>query len=209
MHPSCINQSFLANCVPSVAIDLTVFSEFLPKKNRYLLTTLASMWGIGNAVGGLIGKIRSSICKKTILTFLEAWPLIANFSCPSDATPATCPQSENRGWRYQYITIGGLCLIMAIFRAFIFKLEESPRWLVSQGRMDAAVAAVAEVARVNKSDHVWSHDSMQTELIAVTASHGRPQRHSPILHIRGLFANATLTRSSLCVFFLWMGIGIA
>lgn len=40
----------------TVAIDLTVFVESLPRKQAYLLTALALWWGVGNAVGSLIGE---------------------------------------------------------------------------------------------------------------------------------------------------------
>lgn len=40
-----------------VAIDLTVFTEALPRSKSYLLTALALWWGVGNAVGGLLGTL--------------------------------------------------------------------------------------------------------------------------------------------------------
>lgn len=39
----------------SVAIDLTVFTEALPRSISHLLTALAFGGGVGNAVGGLLG----------------------------------------------------------------------------------------------------------------------------------------------------------
>ena len=38
-----------------MAIDLTVLAESLPRKWAFLLTSLACLWGLGNAVTGLIG----------------------------------------------------------------------------------------------------------------------------------------------------------
>ncbi|KEF51730.1 uncharacterized protein A1O9_12067 [Exophiala aquamarina CBS 119918] len=182
----------------NIAIDLTVFCEFLPKKNRYLMTALASMWGVGNTLGGLL-----------------AWPLIANYSCSNDATPADCARLKNMGWRYQYITVGGFCLVMALARVFLFRMEESPRWLAAQGRLDSAYEALARVARLNKSSIILQHDRPPPPHVEISTLSRRslsPQhrdKFAVLHHVKGLFENPKIARSSVGVFFLWMGIGIA
>lgn len=41
--------------ITTVAIDLTVFAECLPRKWGFLLSGLACLWGLGSAITGLIG----------------------------------------------------------------------------------------------------------------------------------------------------------
>jgi hypothetical protein len=53
------------------------------------------------------------------------------------------------GWRYTMITLGGLSLAFTFIRIFIFKLPETPRYLLSQGRDQDAAEAVNYVARQN------------------------------------------------------------
>ena len=38
-----------------VAIDLTVLAESIPRSWTFILSGLASIWGLGNAITGLIG----------------------------------------------------------------------------------------------------------------------------------------------------------
>ena len=75
--------------------------DFIPASHQYLLVVLSIWWAIGQLLGSLI-----------------AWPLIANFSC-TGTTPATCPKSENKGWRYFMFTMGGLMLLLFVIRDHI------------------------------------------------------------------------------------------
>lgn len=54
-----ITSTIIAN-KPTVAIDLTVFIESLPKSKDYLLCALPLWWGIGSALGGFFGKYKQS-----------------------------------------------------------------------------------------------------------------------------------------------------
>ncbi|EIM84320.1 MFS general substrate transporter [Stereum hirsutum FP-91666 SS1] len=116
----------------NMPVDSAVFLDFVPASHQYLLTVLSIWWAIGQLVGSLV-----------------AWPLIANFSCPTDATPETCSRSQNMGWRYTVFTLGGLMLILSFVRLFAFKLFESPRYLLGHGRDAEAVAVVRQIAEYN------------------------------------------------------------
>ena len=113
------------------------------------------------------------------------------------------------GWRYQYILIGGFCLILSFIRIFASKLEESPRWLVAKGRLDDAVAAMAEVARVNKSSVTLDRGLLQEEPKHEATSGPIVKKVLPSQHLRGVFANAKLARSTASICFMWAAIGIA
>ena len=68
---------------------------------------------------------------------------------------------------------------MAGIRGFLLKLEESPGWLIAQGRLDEAASSMAEVARVNQSpidtDLAWRRQDTN-----VTKSAAQSHRLSPI-----------------------------
>ncbi|CAI7657500.1 hypothetical protein PCG10_003570 [Penicillium crustosum] len=119
----------------NLAIDLAVLAESLPQKWTFLLTGIACVWGLGNAVTALI-----------------SWPLVVQFCCPNGTNPETCARSDNMGWRYIDIVLGGLCLIMSIVRSLILGMHESPKWLVSKGRIDDAVTALNSISSKNKSE---------------------------------------------------------
>lgn len=112
------------------------------------------------------------------------------------------------GWRYQYLLIGGITLIMAVVRILFLKMEELPKWLVSQGRFSEAIDALEEIARQNKKPLIvtqsdfLSHSTEPTLPVADTSKELLP-------HVKGLFATPGLRNSSLGLILLWMAIGIA
>lgn len=111
---------------------LLFFLEFIPASHQYLLTVLSIWWALGQLIGSLV-----------------AWPLIANFSCPTTTPASPCPRSENLGWRYFLYTMGGLMLALFVLRFFVFHLYESPKYLMGRGRDEEAVEVVHKVARYN------------------------------------------------------------
>lgn len=58
---------------------------------------------------------------------------------------------DNMGWRYYIFTLGTLTLLMFACRFFLFHLHESPKFLLSRGRQEAAVATVHAIAFKNKT----------------------------------------------------------
>nr|OQO28038.1 hypothetical protein B0A51_02839 [Rachicladosporium sp. CCFEE 5018] len=115
----------------NVPVDSLLFLEFIPGSHQYLLTALSAFWNLGQVIVSLLG-----------------WVFLANFSCSSDAE--VCLKSDNMGWRYVMITLGGIALAFAFIRMFIFKMPESPRYLLSKGRDAEAVEAINFIARRNK-----------------------------------------------------------
>lgn len=55
------------------------------------------------------------------------------------------------GWRYLYVTLGGLCLIMSCIRAFVLRSKESPRWLMATGEIQQAVDVLNHISAANRS----------------------------------------------------------
>lgn len=89
-----------------------------------------------------------------------AWGFIPNFSC-EDA--ATCTKANNWGWRYLVLSLGAVTFAMFICRFFLFTYYESPKFLVSRGRQDEAVAAVQGIARKNKTT-TWLTEEVLNEI---------------------------------------------
>ncbi|PLB53076.1 sugar transporter [Aspergillus steynii IBT 23096] len=176
----------------NIALDLTVFIEWLPNSKDYMLTALGMWFGVGNAVGGLL-----------------AWPLIIYFSCPVDATPATCSNAENMGWRYQYILIGGLCFVLAVIRVFFMKMEESTKWLVSQGRFEEAIDSLRKVAETNNSELPISSQDFYPIADTPQVESRTQKAQTQLSHIRSLFVTRKLGISTTGVILLWTAIGIA
>jgi len=76
------------------------------------------------------------------------------------------------GWRYLMFTIGGLVLLLSFLR-FIFRLHESPRYLIGRGRDTDAVAVVHAIARYNGMETSLSLEELQE---AGRSAEGRGER---------------------------------
>ena len=85
-----------------------------------------------------------------IATFIS-WIIIPRFSC--DPTSASqCLPSDNRGWRYVLAAASFLTLAMLGGRLFVFKLPESPKWLLSVGKRKEAAEVLNHLAVLNKNE---------------------------------------------------------
>ncbi|KAH7239864.1 hypothetical protein FSOLCH5_014215 [Fusarium solani] len=125
----------------NVPVDSIVFLEFVPQSHQWLLVTLSAWWNLGQVIVSLL-----------------AWVFLANFAC-DDAT--NCTRQDNMGWRYLMITLGGIAIFLGLIRIFIFKIPESPKYLLSQGRDAEAVAAVNHIARFNRKPETLTLDLLQ------------------------------------------------
>ncbi|PWY69071.1 Clavaminate synthase-like protein [Aspergillus heteromorphus CBS 117.55] len=192
----------------NVPVDSMIFLEFVPGSHQYLLTALSAWWNLGQLIVSLL-----------------AWVFLANFSCPTDSTPATCHRSENMGWRYTLITLGALSLAFTFIRVFVFKLPETPRYLLSKGQDQAAVDAVNYVARQNGKPEPLSIGMFQE----IDARLGLAAGESPTqgtglstkeilkenmkdfrsTHYQALFATRKLGIHTAMIWFIWLTIGIA
>ncbi|KAJ5973910.1 hypothetical protein N7481_011120 [Penicillium waksmanii] len=191
----------------NVPVDCMIFLEFVPGSHQYLLTALSAWWNMSQLVVSLI-----------------AWVFLANFSCPTDATPETCRRQDNMGWRYTLIVLGGLALCFTFIRLFVFKLPETPRYLLSQGRDEEAVEAVNYVARQNGKPEPLTIGMMREidarlgnlsengdqaaklskkEILAETMQAFKGE------HFRALFATRKLSQQTLIIWAIWLTVGIA
>lgn len=97
--------------------------------------------------------------------------------------------------------------MMAIIRVCL-KMEESPKWLVSQGRFSEAIQALSEVARKNKKPLTITETDFMTHS-STSALPAAEKGRDLVVHLKGLFATPKLRNSTLGLIVLWMSIGIA
>ncbi|KAL9067311.1 MAG: hypothetical protein Q9157_006852 [Trypethelium eluteriae] len=127
----------------NLPVDGALFLEFLPSSSGNLLTLLSVWWPLGQLLSSLVG-----------------WALIPNYSCATDLKTCAatggeepcCSRANNMGWRYTIITLGAITFTMFICRFFLFKLYESPKFLVSHGRLREAVDVVRGIAAYNGTE---------------------------------------------------------
>lgn len=183
-------------------VDSAIFLEYIPATHQYLLTMQSAFWSVGQAAAALI-----------------AWPLIANFSCPSQSG---CRFDNNLGWRYTFWTFGGLTLVMFLLR-LCFRMYETPKYLLSKGLDQQAVDVVQKVATRNGKtswltiSHFEAIDAeLDTQPEQVTAAADnrnyiirRSLANMTPGKIRILFSSPRIALSTSLTIFLWCSIGMA
>jgi len=125
--------------------------------------------------------------------------LLVNYGCPGGSTPDTCQKSENTDWRYLYITLGGLCFVMAMIRAFILR-SRLLRWLIACGRISEAVDVLNNISDVNRAEHTASVESF------IPDTRQRTQTKSLKKNVRRaarLFSGPGHLRLMTCILGLW------
>ncbi|KIK52966.1 hypothetical protein GYMLUDRAFT_77629 [Collybiopsis luxurians FD-317 M1] len=193
----------------NMPVDSAVFLDLVPGTHQWLLTVMSIWWCLGQLFVSLI-----------------AWPLITNFSC---ASSANCTRSENMGWRYLLFTLGGLTLLLWSIRFFVFKLVESPRFLVGIGKDEEAVKIIHEIAEYNgKTSRLTVEDlvragdgvgkEIETEKIDMDTEPNAHPNLRPVLsassvlgweHVKALFRTKKLALSTSLLISLWGIIGLA
>lgn len=120
----------------SLPVDGMLFLEFLPGNSQYLLTLLSVFWSLGQLMASLIG-----------------WGFISHWHCGQEGPLDRCLPKDhmgwvpnNVGWRYFNFTIGAFTLACFFLRFLVFKIPESPKFLLSKGRDEEAVEAMKRFA---------------------------------------------------------------
>ncbi|KAL1890310.1 Filamentous Growth Regulator [Sporothrix stenoceras] len=172
----------------NIALDATVFLEFLPSRKRWMVTTLACWWGVGQTAAGLF-----------------AWPFM-KYSCPLDGSD--CARGDNMGWRYLYITAGGIVLLMALARSLLIHLQETPHYLVSHGQDAEVVSLLGGLATTYGRPFDLTLENLQ-DCGDVTDGSTDTDHTSWLeelrIHVSGLF---TTHSSMLTVILLWLAWGL-
>lgn len=190
----------------NVPVDSMIFLEFVPGSHQYLVTALSAWWNLGQLIVSLV-----------------AWVFLAKFSCNEEA--GVCRKADNMGWRYTMITLGVIALIFSAIRIFIFKMPESPRFLLAKGRDAEAVEAINFVARANRMPEPLSLTMLQevdAQLgVVVSIEEGQTIKLSKTqilkdnfrdfkpMNYASLFQTRKLGQQTAILWFIWLAIGIA
>ncbi|KAF5534133.1 major facilitator superfamily transporter [Fusarium mexicanum] len=179
----------------NLPVDSAIFLEFLPASHQYLLTILSIDWAIAQVIGTLI-----------------AWPLLGNYTCEQDTV---CRRKDNMGWRYFTITVGGLTLLMFLGRFVLFKIYESPKYLMSKGRDEEAVRVVHTVAKKNGKTSTLSLEDLKAcepeGYVAQTDTSAALKRYLEkvdLSHVKALFVTRQLGLSTGLIMAVWALIGL-
>ncbi|KAL6873272.1 major facilitator superfamily domain-containing protein [Trichoderma longibrachiatum] len=180
----------------NLPVDGALFLEFLPDASSSLLTLLSVWWPIGQLVSSLVAWF-----------FIAQWPV-------------------DIGWRYFILTIGIITFAMFCIRFFLFRMFESPKFLLNQGRQREAVAVVHGIASRNGAktwltseilDLVAAEDPEQSSRVARRYSVSSAPRSSILKEklrglsadrLRPLFQTKTLAVATSLVWFCWATIGM-
>lgn len=127
------------------------------------------------------------------------------------------------------ITLGALALAFGVIRIFIFKIPESPRFLLSKGRDAEAVEAVNYIARYNgkpetltlemfqaidqqvygnNSDIAYAKDYTGQNKLSFMDTLRESFSDFTVSSYRKLFQGRTMTRHSIILFLIWLTVGI-
>ncbi|KAF9882267.1 hypothetical protein CkaCkLH20_00303 [Colletotrichum karsti] len=178
----------------NLPVDGALFLEFLPDASSSLLTLLSVWWPVG--------QLSSS---------LAAWYFIVNW--PAD-----------QGWRKFVLTIGLITFGMFVVRFFVFRLFESPKFLLSKNRQAEAVAVVHGIAFRNGAK-TWLTEEILDAVAEGAVDDDAPARSSSRTgyttnvirdklrslsgdRLRPLFKNRTLGLATAIVWFVWATIGM-
>ena len=179
----------------NLPVDSAIFLEFLPGSHQYLLTVLSIDWALAQLVTNLI-----------------AWPLLGGMTCEENTE---CHRSDNMGWRYFMIAMGGIAMIMFALRFICFTIYESPKYLMGKGRDAEAVRIVHEVARRNGKTSSLTPDDLETlndgdtHGSHATAALQRKLEKLSLKHVKALFATPKLAWSTSLIMLVWAFIGLA
>lgn len=194
----------------NLPVDGTMFLEFLPGSHQYLLTLLSIWWAIGQVVASLI-----------------AWGFIARWGCAPPAKGEWCTKADNMGWRYTYITLGCMMIFLWLVRFLVLPVYESPKFLASIGKDEAAVEVIHKIAKrngVNVSITVEDLKAAAEPYLTAEEKEASTIQEKPFttmellknsLHelsfekISTLFCNRRLAYSSSLIIFCYAALGLA
>lgn len=176
----------------NLPVDSAIFLEFLPATHQYLLTVLSIDWAFAQVVANLI-----------------AWPLLGNLTCQEGME---CTRSDNMGWRYFMIAVGGISMMMFLSRFLCFTIFESPKYLMGRGKDEEAVRIVHEVARRNGKESSLTVEDL-TRLGPpirgnATDAVQRKLQKLDFGHVHALFATPRLALSTTLIIIVWAFIGL-
>ncbi|KAI8190770.1 hypothetical protein KHU50_000395 [Colletotrichum sp. SAR 10_65] len=221
---------FLADQMLLVSISLVgpqLIPEFAPKHSTLLPASNYAGLLIGAVLMGLLAENigrrivwQLSIFGISVATMLAAsspnwaainvWVAICGFFGGGNLAIDLTILAENIPQRWSFMLAGLACvwgLGNTITGIFVLRTHESPRWLVTCGRIDEGVDVINRISAMNRSSYTISADQFirmgSTEEVK-TMSFGEN-----IHRASRLFKGKTQIRLMICLTMLWMLVGIA
>ncbi|KAM0217416.1 hypothetical protein ACHAPQ_003865 [Fusarium lateritium] len=118
-------------------------------------------------------------------------------------------------WAIAQVIVGGLTLLMFLARFLLFKIYESPKYLMSKGRDEEAVKVVHTVAKKNgKTSNLTLEDLKACEpegYVAQTDASAALKRYLEkvdLSHVKALFVTRKLGLSTGLIMAVWALIGL-
>lgn len=123
------------------------------------------------------------------------------------------------------ITLGAMAICFGLIRVFIFKIPESPRYLLSRGRDQEAVDAVNFIARFNGKPESLTLDMLQAidhqlgNAVAIGTTEVPAQSVTDRIKesfadygtssYKSLFAGRKLAQHTIVLLLIWLTVGVA
>ena len=180
----------------NLAIDATVFLEFLPSSYTFLVTLFACWWSLGQTVGYAV---------------VYAFMIPEKWNC---ASADYCPSHLNRGWRYVWYVDSAIVLFFALIRLFL-KLDETPKYLVINNRDEEAYELLKSVAeRYNRPFTLKLEDLKACGRVDKNKFQGDDPSITSFLiasfhNAKSLFNTKKMAYNAVLLFISWGLIGIA
>jgi len=176
----------------NLVLDTAVFLEYLPGRHQWVLTAMALWWGVGQLITGLF-----------------AWAFLPDFSCSSIEN---CTRSNNMGWRYVWFASGGLVLIMSLLRVTVIRLQETPKFLLGEGKDQEVVDTLQSIAKKYNRTCSLTIDRLAACGVTDLKRGHASRRASPREawgHVQGLFKTRRMAISTSLIWLSWTLIGLA
>ena len=132
---------------------------------------------------------------------------IANFSC---ADASDCTRANNSGWRYLMYTMGAFIAVLAIARVTVIRLQETPKFLIGQGRDEEVVNNLQGIAK--RYNRPCNLTLAQLEACGTVNSAHSKNRFSVgefLVHLRSLFLTKKMGFTTILLWLSWASIGLA
>ncbi|TXT09236.1 hypothetical protein VHUM_02710 [Vanrija humicola] len=191
----------------NMPVDGTMFLEFLPGKQQYLLTLLSVWWAIGQVVASLI-----------------AWAFLARWGCETPKAGTFCTKESNMGWRYTYYTLGAMMIFLWALRFFVMPVYESPKFLASIGKDAAAVDVIHKIAKRNGKESSLTVQDLERAAAPYLSAEEKGKVETKFStiellknsfedvsfeHVRALFSTPRLALSTSLITLCYASLGLA
>jgi hypothetical protein len=143
-----------------------------------------------------------------------AWAFIPSFSCSDPAVipdAAPCTRSNNMGWRYVWFASGSLVLVMSILRITVIRLEETPKFLVGEGKDAECVEVLQSIARKYNRPCSLTVERLAACGTLIVRREGKSKWSfgEVGMHLKGLFSTRKIAFSTSLIWLSWVLIGLA